>query len=177
MVLVVARRNTFSEFPPGQHGGLVRIGPQEHEHRNSSDRNVEPYRVRPARNSAVHREPARQREKECGEDHGQSDDRKNYVAGQNGKVQHAHGAVAGKNRVAVQCMVDDVTHEKSGREPEGQQHARAMGFPVVMFDEIQARAERNGAQSVQKRIERRQKHPPPGEISRRMMHVEQPEQE
>ena len=60
---------------------LVCIEPQEHEHYNSSDRNVEPYGVRPACNSAVHREPARQREKERGENHGQGDDRKNYVAG------------------------------------------------------------------------------------------------
>jgi hypothetical protein len=42
--------------------------------------------------------------------------------------------VAGKNRVAVQCVVHDVADEKNGREREGQQHARAMRFPVVMFD-------------------------------------------
>jgi len=58
--------------------------------------------------------------------------------------------------------------EKSGREREGQQHARAMRFPVVMFDEIQSHAERNRAQSVQKRVEGRQKHPAPGEVSRSM---------
>ena len=67
--------------PGGSEGGSVRIRPQEHKHHHSGDRNVEPYGVRPACNSAVHREPARQREKERGEDHGQRDDRKNYVTG------------------------------------------------------------------------------------------------
>ena len=74
-------------------------------------------------------------------------------------------------------MVDDVADEKSEREREGQQHARAMRFPIVMLDEIQAGAERNSAQSVQKRIEGRQEHPSADEISGRMMDVEQPEQE
>jgi hypothetical protein len=53
----------------------------------------------------------------------------------------------------------------------------AMRLPVVMFDEIQSHAERHRAQSVQKRVEGRQKHPAPGEISRSMMHVQQPQQE
>jgi hypothetical protein len=46
-----------------------------------------------------------------------------------------------------------------------------------VFSEIQSHAERNRAQSVQKRVEGRQKHPAPGEISRSMMHVQQPQQE
>src|SRR5258708_31306741 len=62
----------------------------------------------------------------------------------------------------MQCVVHDVADEKKGREREGQQHARAMRFPVVMFDEIQSHAERHRAQSVQKRVEGRQKHPAPG---------------
>ena len=49
----------------------------------------------------MHGEAAREREKEGGEDHGQSDDGENYVARQDGKVQRAHSAVARKNRVAV----------------------------------------------------------------------------
>jgi len=47
----------------------------------------------------------------------------------------------------------------------------------VVFDEIQSDAERNRAQSVQKRVEGRQKHPAADEISRSMMHVQQPQQE
>jgi len=45
--------------------------------------------------------------------------------------------MAGKNRVAVQRVVHNVADEKDGREREGQQHARAMGVLVTMFDEIQ----------------------------------------
>ena len=85
--------------------------------------------------------------------------------------------MAGKNRITVQRVVHDVADEKSGRERESQQHACAMRLDVVMFDEIQAHAERDGAQSVQKRVEGRQKHPPPGETSRCMMQVQQPQQE
>ncbi len=85
--------------------------------------------------------------------------------------------MAGENRVAVQRVVHDVADEKNGREREGQQHARAMRFPVVIFDEIQSHAERNRARSVQKRVEGRQEHPAPGEISQIMMHVQQPQQE
>ena len=156
--------------------GLVRIRFEEHENHDSGDRNVEPNRKRKACDSAVHREPARQREKERREHHRQRDDGKDYVAGQNGKVQRAHRAVAGKNRVAMQRVVHDVADEKNRREREGQQHAGAMRFPVVMFDKIQSHAECNGAQSIQKRVEGRQKHPAPGEIRRSMMHVQQPQQ-
>ena len=85
--------------------------------------------------------------------------------------------MAGKNRVAVQRVVHNVADEKDGREREGQQHARAMRFPAVMFDEIQSHAERNRAQSVQKRVKGWQKHPTPCEISRSMMDVQQPQQE
>jgi len=85
--------------------------------------------------------------------------------------------MAGKNRVAVQRVVHNVADEKDGRERESQQHAPAMRFPAVMFDEIQSHAERNRAQSVQKRVKGRQKHPAPGEISRSTMDVQQPQQE
>jgi hypothetical protein len=54
-------------------------------------------------------------------------------------------SVAGKNRVTVQGMIHDVADEKSGREHKSQQHAHAMRFPVVMFDEIRSHAERNCA--------------------------------
>ena len=77
----VEQLSTSDEFPPGQHLGLVRIRPQEREPDHSRNRHVEPYGIRPTCNSAVHREPARQREKERGEDHREGDDRKNYVAG------------------------------------------------------------------------------------------------
>jgi hypothetical protein len=60
---------------------LVRICFEEHENHDTGDRNVEPNGERQACDSAVHREPARQREKERGEHHRQRDDRKDYVAG------------------------------------------------------------------------------------------------
>jgi len=119
----------------------------------------------------VHCEPARQREKERRQHHWQRDDGKNYVAGQNGKVQCPNRAMAWENRVAVQCVVHDVADEKNGREREGQQHARAMGVLVTMFDEIQPHTERNRARPVQKRVEGRKKHPASGEISGGMMHI------
>jgi hypothetical protein len=77
----------------------------------------------------------------------------------------------------MQRVVHDVADEKDGREREGQQHARAMRFLVAMFDEVQSHAQRNRAQSVQKGVKRRQKHPAPGEVSRSTMHVQEPQQE
>src|SRR5216684_3940269 len=61
--------------------GLVRIRLEEHENYHAGDRNVEPNGERPACDSAVHREPARQREKERREHHRQRDHGKEYVAG------------------------------------------------------------------------------------------------
>src|SRR5207237_2885865 len=61
--------------------GLVRIRFEEHENHHAGDRNVEPNGERQACDSAVHREPARQREKERREHHRQRDDGKDYVAG------------------------------------------------------------------------------------------------
>src|SRR6202140_1277171 len=78
-------------------GGLVRVRPEEHENHTTGDRNVEPDGERKAGDPSVHREPARQREKESREHHRQRDNGKDYVAGANGKVKRAHRAVAGKN--------------------------------------------------------------------------------
>ena len=61
--------------------GRVRIRLEEHENHHAGDRNVEPNGERQARDSAVHREPARQREKQRREHHRQRDDGKDYVAG------------------------------------------------------------------------------------------------
>jgi hypothetical protein len=60
---------------------LVDIYLEEHEDHYAGDRNVQPNGERQARDSAVHREPARQREKECREHHRQSDDGKGHMAG------------------------------------------------------------------------------------------------
>src|SRR5579864_6261628 len=84
--------------------------------------------------------------------------------------------MTGENRVAMQRVVHDVADKKSGREDEGQQHARAMRFAVVMFDEIQPHAESKRTQSVENRVEGRQKHPAPSEIGGGMMNVEQPQE-
>lgn len=65
----------------GSGSGLVRIRLEEHKYHHAGDRNVQPNGERHACDSAVHREPARQREKERREHHGQSDDGKDYVAG------------------------------------------------------------------------------------------------
>src|ERR1700730_7065637 len=100
------------------------------------DGDVEPDRKREARDSAMHSEAAGQREKKRGEHHGQGDNGKDDVDGQDGQVRGAHRAVTGENRVAVQRVVHDVTDKKNGREYEGKQHAGAMRFPVVMFDKI-----------------------------------------
>ena len=54
----------------------------------------------------------------------QREDGKDYMAGQNGKVQPARRAEAGKNRVVVHC-VHDVADEKNGREREDQHPAFA----------------------------------------------------
>ena len=145
--------------------GSVNVRFEEDENDHAGDRYVQPNRKRQAGDSAVHCEPARQREKERRQHHRQRDDREDHVTDQNGKVQTAHRAVSGKDRVAVQSMVHDVADEKNRREGEGQQHACAMGSPTVMFDEIQSHAECNRTQSVQKSVEGRQKHPAPGKIS------------
>lgn len=155
---------------------LVGEGLEEHEHHHARDRNVEPDGKRPPRDSAVHREPACQREKKSYQHHGQRDDGKEDVAGQDGKVQRAHRAVAWENRIAVQSVVHDIADEKYGREGEGQQHAQAVSFPVSMLDEIKSQAKRHRAQSVQQRVEGRQEHPAPGEIRRSAVHVQQPQQ-
>ena len=60
---------------------LVRIRLEEHENHHASDGNVEPDGERKACDSAVHCEPARQREKERREHHRQRDDGENNVAG------------------------------------------------------------------------------------------------
>ena len=61
--------------------GLVRIRLEQHENHYAGDGNVEPNGECEACDSAVHRETARQREKERGQHHWQSDDGKDYVAG------------------------------------------------------------------------------------------------
>src|SRR5258708_26322374 len=65
---------------PGSLLGLVRIRLEEHKNDYAGDRNVEPNGERPACDSAVHHEPARQREKERRQHHRQDDDGKDYVA-------------------------------------------------------------------------------------------------
>ena len=61
--------------------GLVRKRLEEHENHDAGDRDVEPDGERQSCDSAVHREPARQRKKERCEHHRQRDDGKDYVAG------------------------------------------------------------------------------------------------
>ena len=60
---------------------LVHIHLEEDENHHAGDRNVQPNRERKACDSAVHREPAGQREKERRQHHGQRDDGKDHVAG------------------------------------------------------------------------------------------------
>src|SRR6267154_93751 len=59
----------------------VGIRLEEQENHHAGDGNIEPNGERQACDSAVHREPARQREKERRQYHRQSDHRKDYVAG------------------------------------------------------------------------------------------------
>ena len=75
----------------------------EHENHHDGDRNVEPNGVRQLPFGSASRTGS-QREKERREHHRQRDDGRDYMAGQNGKVQCAHWAVTAKNRVAVQCV-------------------------------------------------------------------------
>jgi len=81
-------------------------------------------------------EAAGQRKEESDEHHGQSDDGEDDVAGQDGKIQRAHRAMAGEDRISVQRVVDDVADQKCGREDESQQHAGAMGVAVAVLNEI-----------------------------------------
>src|SRR6266516_1172339 len=60
---------------------LVRVHFEEHKNHHAGDRNVEPNGKRETCNSPVHRESARQRQKERREHHRQRDDGKDYVAG------------------------------------------------------------------------------------------------
>jgi hypothetical protein len=149
------RKNNVDRYPTtiSVAPRLVDVRLEEHEDHHAGDRNVEPDGERPACDSAVHREAARQREEECRQHYRQRDDGKDDVAGQNGKVQRPHRAVTGKYRVPVQRMVHDVADQKNGGEREGQQHARAMCFLVAMLDEIQSDAQRNRTQPVQHRVE------------------------
>jgi hypothetical protein len=61
--------------------GLVRIHFEKDENHHAGDRNVQPNGEGQACDPAVHREPARQREKECRQHQRQRDDGKDYVAG------------------------------------------------------------------------------------------------
>ena len=61
--------------------GLVRIHLEESENHHAGDRNIQPNRERQARDSTMHRDSVRQREKERRQHHRQRDDRKDYVAG------------------------------------------------------------------------------------------------
>ena len=156
---------------------LVRVHLKKREDHHAGDRDIEPDGKGDNRDAAVQGEAAGQREKECGEHHGQGDDGEDNVAGQDGKVERAHRAVAGENRIAVQRVAHDVADEKRGREDEGQQHAGAMSIAVTMFDEIQAHAKSSRAEAVEQGVEGGQKHPAAGEIGRSVMHVKQPQQE
>jgi len=71
-----------TEIKPGRiNTGLVHVHFEEDENHHTGERNVQPDRERPACNPPVHREPARQREKERYQHHRQRDDGKDYVAG------------------------------------------------------------------------------------------------
>src|SRR5260370_26690757 len=74
-VRILARINT----------GLVGVGLEQDEDGDAGDGDVEPNGESEARDAAVHGEAAREREKERGDQHGQRDDRKDDVAGQNRK--------------------------------------------------------------------------------------------
>jgi hypothetical protein len=155
----------------------VGVRVQEQKDNDTGNRNVEPNRKGKTRNAAMGFEPAREREKESDQDHGQGDDGKNHMAGQNGKVQGAHRSVPRKERVAVQRVIGDVTDQKNRRKYERKKHAITMRFPVAMFDEVKADAKCDRARAIQERVESGEKHPATGEIRGSVMNVKQPQQE
>ena len=72
--------DTFSSFSI-EYRALVHIRSEEEENYHAGDRNVQPNGERQACDSAVHREPARHREKERRQHHRQRDNRKDHMAG------------------------------------------------------------------------------------------------
>jgi hypothetical protein len=149
---------------------LVRIRLGEHENHDGGDRNVQANGKRQARNSAVHREAARSEKKNVVSTIGNATIEKDHVPGK----MEGTPCAPGPSREKSCCRAvrgSRVADEKNGREREGQEHVRAMRFAIAMFDEIQSHAKPDRAQSVQERVEGRQKHPALGKISRSMTHV------
>ena len=76
--------------------------------------------------------------------------------------------------IAAEGMVHDIADEEQRREAERHEHARSMGAHILVLDEIQTRAESDGAQTVQQCIEARQEDPLLRQGGRRTVYVEKP---
>ena len=80
-------------------------------------------------------------------------------------------------RIAMESMIHDIADQEQGRKAKRHEHAGSMGLPIPVLDEIQPDAERNGAQAIQKGVQPRQEDPSLRKFGRRMVQIEQPEQE
>ena len=103
----------------------------------------------PARDAAVLRDAAGEREEKRDEDQRQSDDGQNDVAREQREIKRAEGGVERIADVAVQRVMGDVAHEKQRGEDEGRDHRRAVLLDVVRADEGVADQERSGGEAVE----------------------------
>jgi len=117
-------------------GQLICVNLEEDEDDHAGDRNVEPDREREPSDAAVHGKASAEREEKRRQHHGQRHDGKNDVAGQDRKVEGADRAEVREASVAVQGMIDDVADQEERGKSKRKEHARAVGLPVPVLDEI-----------------------------------------
>ena len=108
---------------------------------------------------------------------GRTTTERNDMADEDGQVDGADGAVARENHIPVERMVGDVADEKQRREGEGGHHRGAMAADLAMANEVKTGQQRDDAKAVQDSIQRGQKHQALGILRRRVMHVDQPQQQ
>jgi len=91
----------------------------EHQINNDArDRDIQPQRQRPARNSLVSNEVASRCPVKCDEDQWNDDNRQNDVADQDRKIQRSHEALAQKPRLAMVVVIGQIRNQKQCRGKE-----------------------------------------------------------
>ena len=72
---------------------------------------------------------------------------------ENGEIDWANPALAFEADGADLVVVDEIGNQKQYRAGEGRQHAGAMRLAVAGFDEAKAGEKKNGAETVQRRVQ------------------------
>ena len=146
---------------------------------DAGDRDVKPQREGVTGDGAVEREASREREEEGNQDHRQRDDRREDVWGeQDPEIEEAgDGVRGGKVCVAVQRVVGDVGDQEERREEERGKHAGAVFRDRAMLDVRDAEEQGDGAEGVQRGVERREEGKLGAGDVRRRVKVDEPDEE